>query len=56
MHMKSTLSAAVSRVCCWSWDRPIHLWTKPLRGKNQVDVQFVNLEINLSLSPRLVPE
>jgi hypothetical protein len=31
-------------------------WTKPLRGKNQVDVPFVNPEIHLSLTPRLVPE
>ena len=30
-------------------------WTKPLRGKNQVDVQFVDPEIYLSLTPRLVP-
>src|SRR5437016_44739 len=30
--------------------------TKPLRGKNQVDVHFVNSEINLSFAPRLVPE
>jgi adenine-specific DNA-methyltransferase len=37
---------------------PIHEanWTKPLRGKNRVEVQFVNPEINLSFAPRLVPE
>jgi hypothetical protein len=30
--------------------------TKPLRGNNQVGVQFVNPEINLSFAPRLVLE
>jgi hypothetical protein len=30
-------------------------WTKPLRGRNQADVQFVTPEFDLSLTPRLVP-
>ena len=29
-------------------------WTKPLRGKNQADVQFVAAEIHLDLTSRLV--
>jgi len=34
VHMKSTLSAAVSRVCCWSWDRPIHLYVLAALARN----------------------
>src|SRR5258708_5419149 len=35
------------RLCCRQHKRT---WTKPLRGKNQVDVQFVRPELSLSLT------